>query len=162
MWYKPTAYCVPKRRTIGLAVLLSTALLLPAHAADVWKIDLTKSKFSAGSNTLVLNRGNEGTDSTAATRNSTTGTFLVISNGNLYVAQDEAAANAWSPGSIRKIDYANWKGMRLVQIGEKVRPANVCGFHCQAGLPETHLTFTFKATAGDPTERMSKMVVLND
>ena len=162
MWFKSTAYSVSKRRTIGLAVLLSTAWLLPAHAADVWKIDLTRSKFSATGNTLVLERVNERTDSTAATGNSTTGTFLVISNGNLYMAKDETAANAWFPGSIRKIDYANWKGMSLVQIGERVRPTNICGFHCQAGLPETHMTYTFKATGGDPTERMGKMVVFND
>ena len=102
MWYKSTAYCVPKRRTIGLAVLLSTAFLLPAHAADVWKIDLARSKFSASGNTLVLDRVQASTDSTAATGNSTTGSFLVISNGNLYMATDETAATAWSPGSIRK------------------------------------------------------------
>jgi hypothetical protein len=149
-----------RHAVIALSVLLSTALSLPAHAAEIWKVDLAKSTFSSGSNTLVLERasGKAGIDAKA---NPASGTFLVISNGNIYLAADESASDATSSTGVRTVDYTGWKDMKLVQIGEKVRSADYCGFRCQSGLPDSRMTLTFTAKGGDVSKQMSTILVLN-
>ena len=82
---------------IALSVLLSTALSLPAHAAEIWKVDLAKSTFSSGANRLVLERvSGKATPGMELKGTPATGTFLVISDGKIYLAADESASDATS------------------------------------------------------------------
>jgi hypothetical protein len=144
---------------IALTFLLSTALSLPAHAAEIWKVNLAQSTFSSGSNTLVLERasGKASSQATDAKGNPAPGTFLVISNGKIFLAADDATSGA----GVRTIDYNGWRDMNLVQIGDKVRSADHCGFACQAGLPDRRMTLTFTAKGVDPSKQMSNILVLN-
>jgi hypothetical protein len=159
MWFSNN---FPTRLTgFGLAVLLSTALALPANATEMWKVDFAKSKFSSGVNTLVLER----TTAKAAAQDvdpngAAAGKFLVISNGRLYVATDESYAAASTKG-VKNIDYNHWIDMKLLQIGDKVRSADHCGFRCQSGLPDSRMVLTFTANGIDPSSRMGNVLVLN-
>jgi hypothetical protein len=156
MWNKPTLsarkYC-----GIALSLLLSSALSLPAHAMENWKVNMAKSHFSSGVNTLVLERD---TGSPNAPGKAAGGSFVVISGDKVYVAKDESAFDAAS-GKFKTVDYNRWRDMKIVQIGEKVRTNDYCSFHCQAGHPEPHRTLTFIAVGGDPSPRMRDIVVLN-
>ena len=134
---------------IALAGLFSAALSLSAHAAEVWKVNFEKSKFSSGSNTLVLDRDNgkattQGVDEKG---NATASTLLIVSHGRIYLAMDEATYNATHNG-VMTVDYPSMPGMKLVQIGDNVRSNDYCGFRCQTGLSENHMTLTFKAVEG--------------
>src|SRR5258707_331760 len=106
---------------IALTVLLSTALSLPAHAAEIWKVNLAKSTFSSGSNTLVLERANGKAPTLGidVKGSPTAGTFLVISNGKIFLAEDEATYATSSGAGVRTVDYAGWRDMKLGQIGGK-------------------------------------------
>src|SRR5258708_3307264 len=77
---------------IALTVLLSAPLSFPAHAAEIWKVNLAKSTFSSGSNSLVLERtsGKGSIQDIDAKENPTARTFLVISNGKIFLAADDA------------------------------------------------------------------------
>ena len=152
-----------RHAAIALTVLLSATLSLPSYAAEIWKVNLAKSTFSSGSNTLVLERdsGKATTQGIDAKGNPAAGTFLVISNGNIYLAADESASDATSSTGVRTVDYTGWRDMKLVQIGDKVRSANYCGFACQSGLPERRMTLTFTAKGGDVSKQMSTILVLN-
>ena len=146
---------------IALTVLMSAALSLPANAAEIWKVDVAKSTFGSGANRLVLERvSGKATPGMELKGNPATGTFLVISNGKLYLAANESASDATSSTGVRTVDYTAWKDMKLVQIGDKVRSADHCGFRCQNGLPEGHMTLTFTAN-GDVSKQMSTILVLN-
>lgn len=76
------------------------------------------------------------------------------------MATDWAADDAASKG-IRPVDYARWRDMDVVQIGDNVRSADLCDVRCQGGLPSNHLTLTFKAKGADAREMMSTGIVLN-
>ena len=145
-----------RHAAIALTVLMSAALSLPANAAEIWKVDMARSTFGAGANTLVLERASgNATEATWAA-----GTFLVISNGRLYLAAHESASDATSSTGVRAVDYTGWKDMKLVQIGDKVRSADYCSFACQSGLHSSRMTLTFKAD-GDVSKQMSTILVLN-
>jgi len=161
MWSKPTFRSTKRYGGIACILLLSSALSLPADAMEKWKINMAKSHFSSGSNTLVLER-DTGPSGAALKGNPAAGTFLVIAGDKLYVATDESAFDAATGKTIKTVDYNRWKEMKIVQLGEKVRTNDVCSFHCQSGLPDDHRTLTFRATAGDPTPQMRSVVVLND
>lgn len=156
MWNKPTLsarnYC-----GIALSLILSSALSLPAHAMEKWKIDMAKSHFSSGSNTLVLERA---TGSPATPGKSAGGTFLVIAGDKVYLATDETAFDSAS-GTVKTVDYSRWKDMKIVQIGEMVRASDYCDFHCQTGTIQTRRTLTFTAVGGDPSSQMSGLVAVN-
>jgi hypothetical protein len=147
---------------IALSVLMSAALSLPAHAAEIWKVDLAKSTFGSGANRLVLERASgKATQGMELKGTPAPGTFLVISNGKIYLAADESASDATSSTGVRTVDYTAWKDMKLVQIGDHVRSTdNYCGFRCQSGLPEGRMTLTFTAK-GDVSKQMSTILVLN-
>jgi hypothetical protein len=53
--------------------------------------------------------------------------------------------------------------MRLVQIGDKVRAVDYCGFRCQSGLPDNRMTITFHAKDNIDMSKqpMHNVVVLN-
>jgi hypothetical protein len=148
---------------VALAVLIAAVLSLPANAAEIWKVNLAKSKFSSSTNTLVLERDSAKASAQNIGGNTDSGanTFLVIAHRKIYLATDEAASDA-SNRSVRTVDYTAWRGMKLVQIGEKVRPADICGFSCQAGLRDSRMTLTFTSNGVDPSRQMSKIVVFND
>ena len=138
---------------IALTVLLSAALSLPANAAEIWKVDLAKSTFGSGANTLVLERASgKATQGMELKGTPAPGTFLVISNGKIYLAADESASDATSSTGVRTVDYTAWKDMKLVQIGDKVRSADYCGFACQSGLPDRRMTLTFTAKGDRPQQ----------
>jgi hypothetical protein len=160
MWSKFTE---TRRAGIALAVLLSAALSLPAHAAEIWKVDYAKSKFTSGANTLVLERDSgKPTAVVIDAKGTPTGaTFLLVSNSKIYLAMDEAGYASFSSNGARPVDYAPWGDMRLVQIGENVRSTGHCGFRCQSGLPDPRMTLTFTAKGVDASGHMSNVVVLN-
>jgi hypothetical protein len=141
-------------------VLLSSALSMPVYATEKWKVNMAKSHFSSGSNTLVLERYTGSSDATLPGKPAA-GTFIVIAGDKVYLATDESAFDAASGKSIKTVDYNRWKEMKIVQVGEKVRTNDYCGFHCQSGLPDDHRTVTFRATCGDPSSQMGSLVVLN-
>src|SRR5258705_10424455 len=96
---------------IALTVLLSTALSLPAHAAEIWKVDLARSTFSSASNTLVLERVNaKAPPPSIDAKIPTAGTFLVISNGKIFLAADDATYATSSGTGVRTVDSAGWRG----------------------------------------------------
>jgi hypothetical protein len=140
---------------IALAALFSAAMSLSAHAAEVWKVNFEKSKFSSDSNTLVLDRDNrKGVDEKG---NPSASTLLIVSNGGIYLAMDEATYNATHNG-VRTVAYPSMPGMKLMQIGYNVRYTNYCGFRCQSGLPDTRITVTFTAKGVDPRGDMSTIL----
>ena len=151
-----------RHAVLALTVLLSAALSLPANAAEIWKVDQAKSTFGAGANRLVLERvSGKAAPGMELKGTPATGTFLVISNGKIYLAADESASDATSSTGVRTVDYSAWKDMKLVQIGDHVRSTdNYCGFRCQSGLPERRMTLTFTAN-GDISKQMSTILVLN-
>jgi len=123
---------------------------------------LAKSTFGPGSNTLVLERGSgKATQGIDAKGDPAANAFLVVANGKIYLAATEAASDATSSTGVRTVDYTAWKDMKLIQIGDKVRSANYCGFACQSGLPDRRMTLTFTAKGGDPSKQMSTILVLN-
>ena len=151
-----------RHAAIALTVLLSAALSLPSYAAEIWKVNLAKSTFSSGSNTLVLEKASgKATQDIDTKGNPAAGTFLVISDGKIYLAADESASDATSSTGVRTVDYTGWRDMKLVQIGDKVRSRDYCGFACQAGLPDRRMTLTFTAMGGDISKQMSTILVLN-
>lgn len=155
MWYKFPHRFETRHCGIALAVLLSTVLSLPAGAAEVWKVNIAKSKFGPSSNTLVLERDKANTANPGASK------LLVISNQKIYLAMDEAAYNASSPG-IRAVSYSNWRGMKLVQIGDHVRSTDICGFHCQSGVPDPRMTLTFVTKGVDASKDMDTVLALGN
>jgi hypothetical protein len=163
MWSKFANQFETRHAGIALVVLLSAALSLPANAADIWKINYEKSKFSSGSNTLVLERGSGQATSQSMNpkRDPSASTFLVISDGKVYLATDEAASDVSSSNGVRKVNYTLWRDMKLVQIGYNARSTDYCGFSCQSGQPDKRMTLTFNAKGGDPSDQMRNVVVLN-
>ena len=158
MWNNSTLRSTRSYCGIALIAFLSTALSLPASAMEKWKINMDRSHFSAGANTLALDRV---TNSPATAGTPTGGTFVVIAGDKVYLATDEAAFDAASGKTIRPVDYTRWKDMKIVQIGWKVRTNDYCSFHCQGGHLESHRTLTFTALGGDPSPQMRNVVVLN-
>jgi hypothetical protein len=155
MTYKFTRF-ETQYAAIALAALFSAALSLSAHAAEVWKVNFEKSKFSSGSNTLVLDRDN-GKATVDEKGNPTANTLLIVSHGRIYLAMDEATYNATHNG-VRTVDYPSMPGMKLVQIGDNVRSKDYCGFRCQSGLPDTRMTVTFTAKGLDPRGDISTIL----
>jgi hypothetical protein len=147
---------------IALTALLGAALSSPAQAGETWKINMTKSHFSTNSNTLVLERysGRAATQVTDAKGNPTANTFLVLSNGKVYLATDEAATDAASGKAVKGADYTRWRGMKLVQVGNDARTED-CGYFCKTSRPNDRITLTFTAKGIDVSGRMSDVAVLN-
>jgi|SRR5262245_3050291 len=129
----------------------------------MWKVNTAQSKLGAGHNTLVIERTSS---SAKATQNldgaaNTSGAFLVISKGKVYLATAEDAYAATASG-IKPIDYSAWKGMKLVEVGDRVRIADYCNFRCQSGLRDNRITLTFIAKNADAMKQpMRDIVVLN-
>ena len=144
---------------LGTTLLASTSM--PLYAAELWKVDSARSHFGMGSNTLVLERvtGNPTHPSTDAT--SAAGTFLVISGGNVYLAEQEAADAAPRNG-VRTVDYTRWRDMKIMQIGANVRSADTCGFRCQAGLTDNRMTLRFTANGVDASKYMGNVFAFSD
>jgi hypothetical protein len=160
MWSKFTE---TRRAGIALAVLLSAALSLPTHAAEIWKVNYAKSKFTSGANTLVLERDNgKATAAVIDAKGKPTGaTFLMVSSSKIYLAMDDAGYASFSSNGARPVAYTPWGDMRLVQIGENVHRTDSCGFRCQSGLPDPRMTLAFTTKGVDASGHMSNVVVLN-
>ena len=126
------------------ALVLATALSQASFAvtldAGIWNVDAAKSKFSSGFATLSVQR--------AGSVNPATGSFLVISKGNVYLVT-RAAAN--DTKGVKPVDYTNMSVGKGVLIGTNAQSADHCGLRCQAGLPDNRrMALSFKAldTAG--------------
>jgi hypothetical protein len=157
MWHKHSVTLT----SAAVAALLTAALSWPAQAAEVWRVNVEKSKFSSSTNTLVLDRFmGKPSAQIVASGNPAAGTFLVIAGGKVYLAADQSA-DAWGTG-IKTVDYTRWMDMKLVQIGDHVRSLDYCSFRCQAGLADRRKTLSFIAKGGDPSERMRDLVVYNE
>lgn len=141
-----------------MAMLLWAALSGSAHAADVWRVDFAKSMFSATGNTIVLER----VKGEPANASRTPGKFIVIAGDKVYVAIDGTASDA-SGGAARPVDYERWREMSLVQIGDRVRVRDSCGFRCQQGLADNRpMTLRFTSARGvDVRQEMRDVVVFD-
>ncbi len=107
-----------RRATITAVAALSltahsqAGLAASASDAGIWTVNLAKSEFGPGTNKLVIEAAGRDTKQNGARG----GTFLVVSNGRVYLATDEATA-ATSAGGSTPVDYRTWRGMKLVEIG---------------------------------------------
>ena len=136
----------------AVAALALTALPQAGFAANteagLWKINPALSKSNSRSSKLVIER--------AKATEGTTGAFVVISRGNVYLATPAADA---SPG-VKAADYGAWNGMKLTHIGRGVRAINDCGVGCRFGEVSDRLTVTFRNT-GAASETMTNVLALN-
>lgn len=139
---------------IAFAAFLGMAITAPAHADEIWAINYSKSHFGPGTNTLVLER----TNAQSATAKTASGTFLVISGRKVYMAVDEEALA--SPAEARKVDFTQWRGMKLVQIGDNLS-SGYCDFRCQSGFGSNEVKLNFTAHGQDPTDAMKSMIAVN-
>ena len=124
------------------ALILAAALPQAGFAASddgIWKVNPAHSSFSANSATLSIER-------VAAATNPATGSFIVITNGNVFRVTRALASDS---KPIQPVDYARMaKQPNAVLIGSKAHSAEPCGFRCQANLPEAHMTLTFRVVSG--------------
>lgn len=139
---------------IAFAAFLGTAITAPAHADEIWSINYSKSHFGPGTNTLVLER----TSAQGAATKAASGTFLVISGRKVYMAVDEEALA--SPPEVRKVDFTQWRGMKLVQIGDNLR-YDYCSLSCQSGANQNRVSLIFNAHGENPTDAMKSMIAVN-
>jgi hypothetical protein len=119
--------------------------------AEIWKVNVAKSKFSAGSNTLVIDLiGQPGKlpRPDIASGDSTASTFLFLSNGKVYLATPPAAYGAASGDGVKTVDYTRLRDMSLEQIGENVRFIDDCGYWCKMGRPNNRVTLSFTSVGG--------------
>jgi hypothetical protein len=121
-----------------LAIALPQIGLAASSDAGLWKVNPAQAKFNSGSVTLTIER--------VQNVGSTAGRFIVISEGSVYVVTGAAASDS---KGLKQVDYTRMTSDgRAVLIGTNVRSTDHCGFACQRGLPERHLTLTFKAVNG--------------
>lgn len=147
---------------VALAVLLSAAGAVPAHAAEMWKVNMARSKFSAGPNTLVLERYNGPASAPVVdTNGKPIQRVLIISNSKLYIAKEAAAADALAGKGFRTVADTAPKGPNVVQIGANAHSTDHCDFRCQGGLAPRTITLAFDASGVDPRDMMSDAIVLN-
>ena len=124
-----------------LAALVMTAALPQVGVAGtpeagLWKVHPEKSKMGSDSATLAIER--------VAGVNPTSGRFVVVSKGNVYLVA--SAADAYGDNGVKLVDYASMmRSGKAVLIGTNARSTGLCGFRCQGGRSEPHITLTFKA-----------------
>jgi hypothetical protein len=155
--------------SLMIAGTFALALAIPqagyAQAARItsdsgnWKINLSRSTFGPQFNTLVLDRaGHETSTPSTITMNGnpTQNAFVVIANGKVYIAV--ADYGSLSGSGIKTVDYARWRDMKLVQVGENVHSEDHCGFRCQSGGPENRLTVSFRSVNGGMAQTNNVLV----
>src|SRR5262249_12981205 len=120
--------------------------------------NLAQSQFGPGTNKLVIEAAGRDTKQDHAGG----GTFLVVSDGKVYLATDETTA-ATSASGPTSVNYRAWRGMKLVEIGTNVHSNAICSFSCRGGLPDNRpITLTFSGNGVDPREKMNSNVVVMD
>jgi len=160
MCFKSLHRMTARHTGFALSLLLASAFSLPANATEKWNINIAKSHFSAGTNTLVLERNTSSAEAgKVQPGNAANGHFLVIAGDKVYLATDETAFEA--SGAIKTVDYNRWKQMKMTLIGEKVHSNDFCIFRCMTGHQENRRTVTFTAVGGDPSSQMSGLIALN-
>ena len=143
---------------LGLTALSETGSAANSSDAGIWTVNLARSQFGPGTNKLVIEAAGRDTKQNDAGG----GTFLVVSDGKVYLATDEATA-ATSSSGVTPVDYRAWRGMKLVEIGNNVHSNAICSFNCRGGLPDNRpVTLTFSGNGIDPRERMNSNVVVMD
>ena len=120
-----------------LAMALPMAGLAATSDDGLWKINPAKSSFGSGSATLSIDR--------VASANPGAGSFIVVAKGSVYLVKRAVADSK----GIQPADYARMTAEgSAVLIGTNARSADPCGFRCQGGLAESHMTLTFRAVEG--------------
>ena len=145
---------------VAACAALFASASLPAQAAELWRVNPAKSHVGTGSTTLVLERVTGDAAHADANGASGTGAFIVISRGNVYVAESGGVAGKASP--LRAVDYPRWRDMKFVQIGANAHSTDVCSFHCQAGLADDRMTIEFKSNGADMAKYMRNMVAFRE
>ena len=120
-------------------------------SAGAWKIDAAHSHFGPDYSTMVIERA-----SASSGDNAGSNTFVVVTDGKVYLA---TAAEAFASNGAKKIDYSDWKDMKLVQVGENAQSIDPCQT-CLSGLAEKRLTLRFKSVNGG-MPKMENVVVFN-
>ena len=141
---------------LSLTALSQAGLAANSSETGIWTVNLARSEFGPGTNKLVIEAAGRDTKQ----NNAGGGTFLVVADGKVYLATDEATAATSASGST-PVDYRAWRGMKLVQIGNNVHSNAICSFSCRGGLPDNRpITLTFSGNGIDPRERMKGNVVV--
>jgi hypothetical protein len=121
-----------------LAAALPQAAFAAGSNAGIWKVDPANSSFSSGSATLTIGR--------VEAVNPAAGSFIVVSNGNVYLVTSATASDS---KGVKPVDYAGMmRDGKAVLIGKNARSAGPCSFRCQAGLSEPSMILTFTAVNG--------------
>jgi hypothetical protein len=138
------ASTISARRTVvsALTALFVAAAVPSAALADnsdgTWKVDPAKSAIASGSATLSITRASNATPGA--------GTFIVVSKGNVYLV---AGATASDSKGVQPVDYGHMAAQgKAVLIGRNARSTDLCGFRCQGGLPESHISLSFRTVKG--------------
>ena len=116
-----------------------------------WTVDVALSHFGPNYSTMAIKRANASSGDKAGSN-----TIVVITGGKVYLA---TAAEAFAANGAKKIDYSNWKDMKLVQVGENAQSIDPCQ-SCQSGSAEERLTLRFKSVNGG-MPKMENVAVLN-
>jgi hypothetical protein len=121
-------------------VLAQAGFARAATDAELWRVNPAHSKLSIGSNTLTVEHaGTRDINSKAKTDTS----FLVVEGRKVYLATPAAAFDGSK--TMKDEAYSNWKGMRLIQIGDYARATVYCGSRCHDGVLENGMTITFQS-----------------
>jgi hypothetical protein len=121
-----------------LAIAVPQVAFAAGSNAGIWKVDPANSSFSSGSATLTIGR--------VEAVNPAAGSFIVVSNGNVYLVTSATASDS---KGVKPVDYAGMmRDGKAVLIGKNARSTGPCGFRCQAGLAEPSMILTFTAANG--------------
>jgi hypothetical protein len=136
-------------RSFGSALALSALMGLATQAAvaDEWTLNMTKSKFGPAGNSLVLERHFKPEHA-----GKITGTVVVVSGGNIYLATPGPNAAVSANGVM--------SGMNLELIGTGVHATGDCGWACKSTSPNTRLVLSFTSAGAGPHD-MGEPVVFN-
>lgn len=136
-------------RSFGSALALSALMGLVTQTvfADEWTLNMAKSKFGPDGNSLVLER-----HLTPDHPRKITGTVVVVSGGNIYLATPGPRAAVSANGVM--------SGMNLELIGTGVHAIGDCGWFCKNSHPNTRLVLGFNSAGAGPHD-MGDAVVFN-
>src|SRR5262249_54112537 len=136
------------------AALPSAALAQSAPKIDVWSVNMAKSTIGPATGTLVL-EPSKATPEVDAKGYPAAHSFLLVSNGKLYLATDDASSSG-----AKNVAYTRWAGMKLSQIGNQVRSGDTCNFRCQSGLADYRPTKIIFRTTGATADAMKGINVI--
>ena len=131
---------------LAVSVAVPQAGFASDVAAGLWKINPALSKSDSRSSRLVIDRA-KGLDGTS-------GAFVVIDKGKVYLATPASAASS----GVAATAVSTWRGMKLTQIGAGARAIVECGARCRFGEVGDRMNLTFKNVGAG--EQMSTILAL--